>query len=73
VWPGDVMVGDGESVIVIPASIADEIAGEAVEMTAYEDFVTEEVKGGRSIVGLYPPTNDEMLELFKGWREKNGR
>jgi regulator of RNase E activity RraA len=41
VWPGDVVVGDGEGVVVIPAAIADEIADEATEMTAFEDFVSE--------------------------------
>jgi len=40
VWPGDVIVGDDEGVIVIPAHLADEIAHETVEMTAFEDFVT---------------------------------
>jgi regulator of RNase E activity RraA len=44
VWPGDVVVGDREGVIVIPAAIADEVADEAVEMTAFEDFVMVEVK-----------------------------
>ena len=53
------MVGDDESVIVIPAGIADEVADEAVEMTAFEDFVTEEVRGGRSIIGLYPATQPQ--------------
>ena len=46
VWPGDVVVGDGEGVVVIPAAIADEIADEATEMTAFEDFVTEKVQRG---------------------------
>ena len=46
VFPGDVIVGDGEGVVVIPAHMADEIANEAVEMTAFEDFVTEEVHEG---------------------------
>ena len=46
VWPGDVVVGDGEGVVIIPAHLADEIADEAVEMTAFEDFVTEKVHGG---------------------------
>ncbi len=41
VWPGDVVVGDAEGVVVIPAHLADEVAAEAVEMTAFEDFVTE--------------------------------
>ena len=73
VWPGDVMVGDDESVIVVPAALADEIADEAVEMTAFEDFVTEEVQGGRSIIGLYPATNPKTLEDFAAWRKANGR
>ncbi|MGL4976299.1 MAG: ribonuclease activity regulator RraA, partial [Bosea sp. (in: a-proteobacteria)] len=37
VFPGDVIVGDREGVIVVPAAIADEIAAEAIEMTAFED------------------------------------
>src|SRR3569623_690642 len=64
VWPGDVVVGDGEGVVVIPAHIADEIAAEAVEMTAFEDFVTEEVQKGRSILGLYPPMDDKAKTDF---------
>jgi regulator of RNase E activity RraA len=73
VFPGDIMVGDDDSVIVIPAEIADEIADEAVEMTAYEDFVVERVRQGETIVGLYPATREENLELFSKWRKANGR
>ena len=73
VFPGDVIVGDGEGVIVIPAHLADEIAAEAVEMTAYEDFVMERVQGGATIVGLYPATDEKNLELFAEWRKANGR
>jgi regulator of RNase E activity RraA len=73
VLPGDVIVGDGEGVVVIPANIADEIANEAVEMTAYEDFVTEQVQGGATIVGLYPATKEENLTKFAAWRKANNR
>ena len=73
VFPGDVMVGDAEGVVVIPAHIADEIADEALEMTAFEDFVTEEVLKGRSILGLYPPTDEQSIIDFKAWRQANGR
>lgn len=52
VFPGDVIVGDREGVVVIPAHLAAEVADEAVEMTAFEDFVTEQVVAGRSIIGL---------------------
>ena len=73
VFPGDIIVGDDDSVIVIPAHLADEIAAEAVEMTAYEDFVVEQVKGGASIIGLYPATQEENLAKFAEWRKANGR
>jgi regulator of RNase E activity RraA len=73
VFPGDVLVGDAEGVIVIPAHLADEIAAEAIEMTAYEDFVIEEVRKGRSIIGLYPATNDKTRADFAAWRKANGR
>ncbi len=68
VWPGDVVVGDREGVVVIPAAIADDIATEAMEMTAFEDFVTEKVMEGRSILGLYPPTDPQSKVEFEVWR-----
>ena len=73
VWPGDIVVGDGEGVIVIPAAIADEVAAEAVEMTAFEDFVIEKVNEGRSILGLYPPTDEQSRSDFAAWRATRGR
>jgi regulator of RNase E activity RraA len=73
VFPGDVVVGDAEGVIVIPAQLADEIAAEATEMTAFEDFVTEEVMNGRSIIGLYPPTDERAKDDFAAWRRVKGR
>jgi regulator of RNase E activity RraA len=73
VWPGDVVVGDAEGVIVIPADIADEVAAEATEMTVFEDFVQEKVLEGRSILGLYPPTEEQSRTEFAGWRQARGR
>jgi regulator of RNase E activity RraA len=73
VFPGDVMVGDREGVVVIPAHLADEIAHEATEMTAFEDFVTEKVLEGRSILGLYPPTEEQSKLDFEAWRQAQGR
>ena len=73
VFPGDVIVGDGEGVVVLPAHLADELADEAVEMTAFEDFVTEEVMKGRSILGLYPATDEHTLSEFAAWRDARKR
>lgn len=73
VWPGDVVVGDAEGVIVIPAGIADEVAAEAAEMTVFEDFVLEEVQNGRGVIGLYPLIDEQAKDDFAAWRHKTGR
>ena len=73
IFPGDVIVGDAEGVVAIPAHLADDVAAEAVEMTAFEDFVTEEVMKGRSILGLYPPTDPQAEHDFLAWRKARGR
>jgi regulator of RNase E activity RraA len=73
VWPGDIVVGDADGVVIIPAAIAAEIAAEAVEMTVFEDFVTAKVLEGRPITGLYPPTEEQTRIDFTAWRGKVGR
>jgi regulator of RNase E activity RraA len=73
VFPGDIVVGDMDGVIIIPAAIAGEIATEAVEMTAFEDFVLEQVQGGQKTLGLYPPTDESNLERFAEWRKERHR
>lgn len=73
VFPGDIIVGDADCVIVIPVGIAAEVAAEAVEMTVYEDFVVEQVRAGASIIGLYPGTKPEHADAFAAWRKERGR
>jgi regulator of RNase E activity RraA len=69
VYPGDVVVGDAEGVVVIPAQMADEVAKEAAAQTEFEDWVEVKVKEGRSIFGLYPP-NAETKAEFEAWKKK---
>ncbi|HVJ23169.1 MAG TPA: ribonuclease activity regulator RraA [Burkholderiales bacterium] len=69
VYPGDVLVGDAEGVVVIPAKMADEVAKEAEAQTEFEDWVEARVKEGRSIFGLYPP-NAETKAEFEAFRKK---
>ena len=73
VFPGDVILGDADGVIVIPAHLAEEIADETFEMTAFEDFVASEVHKGRSIFGLYPATDEQALKDFAVLRKAQGR
>ena len=72
VYPGDILVGDGEGVAVIPQHIAEEVAQEGFEQTAFEGFVQEKVEEGRSIFGIYPPAL-EAREEFAKWRKEKGR
>jgi regulator of RNase E activity RraA len=55
VYPGDIAVGDGDGVVIIPAHLADEVAEASYQQERFEEFVTEKVREGRSIFGLYPP------------------
>jgi len=71
VFPGDIIVGDGEGVVVIPAEIANEVAEEAFAMTLFENWVTEQVRAGASIRGLYP-ANAETRARYQAWRDGAG-
>ena len=71
VFPGDYIVGDNDSVIIVPAHQVNELAEEA-EMTAYEDFVTEQVKKGQPLSG-FTPARDEHRQAFEKWRKENNR
>ncbi len=71
VTPGDVVVGDAEGVVIIPAHLAEEVAQGAYEQEIREEFFQEKVAGGASIVGVYPP-DDETLAEFEQWRRERG-
>ncbi|MGY9060127.1 MAG: ribonuclease activity regulator RraA, partial [Candidatus Puniceispirillales bacterium] len=44
VWPGDLIVGDKEGVVVIPSNIIEEISSEVKTMTVFEDYVIKKVQ-----------------------------
>src|ERR1041384_2425746 len=69
VFPGDIMVGDGEGVVCIPAGIAEEIAELGAEQDLFETFVIERVRAGQSTFGLYPP-DAESKKAYEDWRAR---
>jgi regulator of RNase E activity RraA len=68
VQPGDVIVGDSDGVVVLPAALAREVARAAVEQELEETFITERVAAGAGIEGLYP-MNATWREEFVRWRD----
>ncbi|MHA6325979.1 ribonuclease activity regulator RraA [Roseivivax sp. CAU 1753] len=69
VYPGDLVLGDDDGVMIIPRHLADEIARESVGMELFEAFVLEEVRRGVSIRGLYPATDPDTLTRFEAWKD----
>ena len=70
VYPGDIVLGDGDGVMIIPRHLAGEIADESVEMELFEAFVLEEVNRGVPIRGLYPPTDPDTVIRFQTWQSR---
>ena len=66
VYPGDVIVGDAEGVVVIPQHLADEVAQEALDAVDYERFAALHISCGRPIFGLFPATEESRKE-YDGW------
>jgi regulator of RNase E activity RraA len=69
VYPGDLMVGDAEGVVCVPAGIADDLAEEAYDQTIYEDWVELKVGAGAGLFGVYPLTDDAERAEFQAWKK----
>lgn len=67
VMPGDVIVGDAEGVVVLPAALAEGIAHDALEQQEREDWALERVRDGESLPGVYPLSQSRRPE-YEAWR-----
>lgn len=73
VFPGDIILGDEEGVVVIPRHLADEVARPAAEQEDLERFILQKVEGGASLPGTYPP-NDETRAEYERWKaDRDGK
>jgi 5-oxopent-3-ene-1,2,5-tricarboxylate decarboxylase/2-hydroxyhepta-2,4-diene-1,7-dioate isomerase len=72
VMPGDVIVGDAEGVIVVPAAMAEEVALASVEQEEREAWALERVQDGESIRGVFPLSAERRAE-FEAWRAARPR
>ncbi len=69
VEPGDVIVGDGDGVIVIPRHLAVAVSADAADQELAEQFVLEKIQRGASIVGVYPMGDDAQKE-YSRWKSR---
>lgn len=68
VYPGDVLVGDDDGVVVIPRHLAADIAREGVENELKEEFIMGRIRAGKSIVGTYP-LDEAGLREYESWKK----
>jgi regulator of RNase E activity RraA len=72
VYPGDVIVGDRDGVVVIPSAMTDEVAREAADQEELEAFLLQRVVDGAALSGTYPP-NEATRAAFEQWRAARQR
>ena len=72
VYPGDVIVGDDEGVVVIPRQLAAEVAAQAAAQEEMEAFILERIEGGAPLRGTYPP-DEATIAAYEAWRAARGR
>ncbi len=67
VYPGDLIVGDADGIVVVPAHLAEEIAVAAEAQERLEEFVLTRIQQGAALPGTYPP-NAETLAAYEAWK-----
>lgn len=68
VYPGDIVVGDGDGVVVLPAPLAGEVAEAGYEQERLEGFIMAEIQAGKPLFGTYP-ANAETLARYRARRD----
>lgn len=68
VFPGDIIVGDADGVVAIPAAIAEEVAADAAAQEAMEEFIQKRVADGAKLPGTYPPS-EETRAAYTAWQK----
>lgn len=68
VFPGDIVVGDGDGVVVIPRHLAAEVAQDSVEQERLEAFIRRRIDSGQPVPGNYPPS-EETRAAYRRWVE----
>ena len=70
---GDAILRERNSLVVIPAALADDVAEQAAEAIAFEEFTADQVAQGGGVYGLHIPSGDRAKQAFAVWRRMKGR
>lgn len=73
VYPGDVLMGDRDGVIVIPRALAPELAEPCLEQERLEAFVNKKIYAGAPLWGTYPPGEETIAEYKASLAEEEAR
>ena len=68
IFPGDIIVGDGEGTVAVPAAMAKSVAEGGLAMDHLEGWVQRRLAEGEKLPGLYPPDEKRMAE-YQAWVE----
>ena len=69
VYPGDIVKGDSDGVVVIPRALVVEVAEQSYEQELREEFLFTKLDAGSPLWGTYPP-DETTLREYAEWRSK---
>lgn len=69
VFPGDIVVADGDGAVLIPLALVEEVAKLGPEQERFENWALAEVQKGAALPGLYPP-NEATKARYEAERKR---
>jgi regulator of RNase E activity RraA len=72
VYPGDILVGDGDGITVVPRAMAAELADLCEKRDAFEAYVALRIGAGEGLYGVYPPTPQTRAD-YAAWQAAGSR
>ena len=69
IFPGDIIVADGDGAVVIPQNLVEFVATEGAEHERMEGWIVSQVEKGVQLPGLYP-MNDQTKARYEAWKKQ---
>jgi regulator of RNase E activity RraA len=72
VWPGDIIMGDDDGVVVLPAQLAEDIYDECVRHDEVEQAILEHTQANKISPKTFYPFNEETEKIYAEWKKRHG-